>query len=67
MGVTVAYLNIGGLGTASPVTSDLVTNLAEVGAYYRRAWGNSRICCAALGLCVVQRKSKLRHDRLGGE
>ena len=40
VGVTVAYLNIGGQGTAAPVTGNIVTNVAEVGAYYRRAWGN---------------------------
>ncbi len=49
LGVTVAYLNIGGLGTAAPVTSSLVTNIAEVGAYYRRAWGNLRISLRGAG------------------
>jgi hypothetical protein len=42
-GVSVAYLNIGGQGTFVPVTSNVVTDIAEVGAYYRRAWGNLRI------------------------
>ena len=49
LGVTVAYLNIGGQGTAAPVTGDLVTDLAEVGAYYRRAWGNLRISLRGAG------------------
>ena len=43
VGLTVAYLNIGGQGTFSPVTGNIVTDVAEVGAYYRRAWGNLRI------------------------
>jgi hypothetical protein len=43
LGVDAAYLNIGGLGTFQPVTSSLVENIAEVGAYYRRAWGDLRI------------------------
>ena len=49
LGVTVAYLNIGGQGTAAPVTGNLVTDLAEVGAYYRRAWGNLRISLRGAG------------------
>ena len=43
VGVSAAYLNIGDQGTAAPVTGHTVTDIAEVGAYYRRAWGNLRI------------------------
>jgi hypothetical protein len=49
LGVTAAYLNIGGQGTASPVTGELVTNLAEIGAYYRRAWGGLRFSLRGAG------------------
>ena len=40
VGLTVAYMNIGDTGTAEPVNAQTVTDIAEVGAYYRRAWGN---------------------------
>jgi hypothetical protein len=49
VGLTVAYLNIGGQGTAAPVTGNLVSDLAEVGAYYRRAWGDLRISLRGAG------------------
>jgi outer membrane autotransporter protein len=49
LGLTVAYLNIGGQGTAAPVTGNLVSDLAEVGAYYRRAWGDLRISLRGAG------------------
>jgi hypothetical protein len=40
IGVSLAYLNIGDAGVFEPVAGNLVANLAEVGAYYRRAWGD---------------------------
>jgi hypothetical protein len=43
LGVTVAYLNIGDTGVATPVDGRLVSNIAELGAYYRRAWGGLRL------------------------
>jgi hypothetical protein len=49
VGLTVAYLNIGGQGTAAPVTGNIVTNLTEVGAYYRRAWGNLHLSLRGAG------------------
>jgi len=49
IGVTAAYLNIGGQGTASPVTGELVSNIAEIGAYYRRAWGGLRLSLRGAG------------------
>jgi len=49
VGLTVAYLNIGGQGTAAPVTGNIVTNLTEVGAYYRRAWGDLRLSLRGAG------------------
>ena len=42
LGVTLAYLNITNQGTFDPIGGDLVSNIAEVGAYYRRAWGDLR-------------------------
>jgi hypothetical protein len=42
LGVTLAYMNIGNQGTFNPTNGALVTNIAEVGAYYRRAWGDLR-------------------------
>jgi hypothetical protein len=42
LGVSVAYLNIGDQGTAEPVNAQTISNIAEVGAYYRRAWGDVR-------------------------
>jgi hypothetical protein len=42
LGVTLAYLNVGAIDVDQPIAGDLVTNLAEVGAYYRRAWGGLR-------------------------
>jgi hypothetical protein len=49
VGVTVAYMNIGGQGTATPVNGNIVSDIAEVGAYYRRAWGNLRISVRGAG------------------
>ncbi|HEY1751970.1 MAG TPA: hypothetical protein VGG29_11945 [Caulobacteraceae bacterium] len=49
VGVTLAYLNIGDTGTAEPVSSSMTTDIAEVGAYYRRAWGNLRFSVRAAG------------------
>jgi hypothetical protein len=49
VGVTLAYLNIGDTGTYSPVDGSMVTNLAEVGAYYRRAWGDLRFSVRGAG------------------
>ena len=40
VGVTVAYMNIGDVGTAEPVNAQTISDIAEVGAYYRRAWGD---------------------------
>ena len=40
VGLTVAYMNIGDVGTAEPVNAQTISDIAEVGAYYRRAWGN---------------------------
>ncbi|MGH6970413.1 MAG: autotransporter outer membrane beta-barrel domain-containing protein, partial [Caulobacteraceae bacterium] len=42
VGLTLAYLNIGDAGTFEPVAASTVANMAEVGAYYRRAWGGLR-------------------------
>ena len=42
LGVSVAYLNVGDQGTAEPVNAHTIENIAEVGAYYRRAWGDLR-------------------------
>ncbi len=42
LGVSVAYLNVGDQGTAEPVNAQTIENIAEVGAYYRRAWGDLR-------------------------
>ncbi|HVN02281.1 MAG TPA: autotransporter outer membrane beta-barrel domain-containing protein [Caulobacteraceae bacterium] len=49
LGVTVAYLNIGNIGVADPVDARFVTNLVEVGAYYRRAWGDLRLSVRGAG------------------
>ncbi|HTX47855.1 MAG TPA: autotransporter outer membrane beta-barrel domain-containing protein, partial [Caulobacteraceae bacterium] len=49
LGVTLAYLNIQDAGTYEPIGGQLVTNLVEVGGYYRRAWGNLRISARAAG------------------
>ena len=42
LGVNAAYINIGGKGTATPVNGNLVSDVVELGAYYRRAWGGLR-------------------------
>jgi hypothetical protein len=42
LGVSVAYLNIADVGTSEPVNAHTISNIAEVGAYYRRAWGGLR-------------------------
>src|ERR1019366_4798992 len=42
LGVTAAFLNIGDNGVFEPIGGGIVANLAEVGAYYRRAWGGLR-------------------------
>lgn len=42
LGLTVAYLNVGDQGVAEPVNAHTISNIAEVGAYYRRAWGGLR-------------------------
>jgi hypothetical protein len=47
LGLTVSYLNIQDAGTYEPIGGQLVTNLVEVGGYYRRAWGNLRISARA--------------------
>lgn len=49
LGVTVTYLNIGGQGAAAPVTGNTVTEIAELGAYYRRAWGGLRLSLRGAG------------------
>ena len=49
LGLTVSYLNIQDAGTFEPIGGQLVTNLVEVGGYYRRAWGNLRISARAAG------------------
>jgi hypothetical protein len=49
MGVTLAYLNVGDTGTFTPVDGSMVTNFAEVGAYYRRAWGGLRFSLRGAG------------------
>jgi hypothetical protein len=49
LGVSVAYLNVGGQSTAAPVTGNIVTDIAEVGAYYRRAWGNLHLSLRGAG------------------
>jgi hypothetical protein len=49
IGVTLAYLNIGDVGVFEPVAGNLVANLAEVGAYYRRAWGDFRFSLRGAG------------------
>lgn len=43
LGVTAAFLNIGDNGVFEPIGGGIVANLAEVGAYYRRAWGGLRL------------------------
>jgi hypothetical protein len=49
LGLTVAYLNIGDAGVFEPIGGGIVTNLAEVGAYYRRAWGGLRFSVRGAG------------------
>ena len=49
IGLTLAYLNIADTGTFVPVNSNTTTDLAEVGAYYRRAWGDLRFSLRAGG------------------
>jgi hypothetical protein len=49
LGVTLAYLNIGDAGVFEPIGGGIVTNLAEVGAYYRRAWGGLRLSVRGAG------------------
>ena len=41
-GLTLAYLNIGTQDVAEPVGGNLITDLVEAGAYYRRAWEGLR-------------------------
>lgn len=41
-GLTLSYLNIGTQDVAEPVGGNLITDLVEVGGYYRRAWGDVR-------------------------
>ena len=43
LGVSVAYLNVADQGVAEPVNAHTIDNIAEVGAYYRRAWGGLRL------------------------
>ncbi|HEY1425275.1 MAG TPA: hypothetical protein VGF50_01260 [Caulobacteraceae bacterium] len=40
LGISVAYLNIADQGTAEPVNARTISDMAELGAYYRRAWGD---------------------------
>lgn len=40
LGVSVAYLNVADQGADEPVNARTISNIAEVGAYYRRAWGD---------------------------
>ena len=49
VGVTAAYLNIGDDGVYEPIGGGIVANLAELGAYYRRAWGGLRFSARAAG------------------
>jgi len=49
IGLTLAYMNISNQGTYDPVDGDLVSNIAEVGAYYRRAWGDLRFSVRGAG------------------
>jgi hypothetical protein len=49
LGLTLAYMNITNQGTFDPVDGDLVSNIAEVGAYYRRAWGDLRFSVRGAG------------------
>lgn len=49
IGVTLAYLNIGGVNVDEPITGHVISNLAEVGAYYRQAWGGLRFSVRAGG------------------
>jgi hypothetical protein len=49
LGVTVSYLNIASTGVAAPVDARFVTNLVEIGAYYRRAWGGFRLSVRGAG------------------
>jgi hypothetical protein len=49
LGFTAAYLNIGDTGTFEPINGSMNTDIAEVGAYYRRAWGNLRFSARAGG------------------
>ena len=49
IGVTIAYMNTGNQGTFDPVDGALVSNIAEVGAYYRRAWGDLRFSVRGAG------------------
>ena len=49
LGVTLAYLNIQNVGVFEPLGARLVTQLLEVGAYYRRAWGGLQFSARAAG------------------
>ena len=49
IGLTAAYLNIGSVGVFQPVGGNIVTDLAELGAYYRRAWGGLRFSVRGAG------------------
>jgi hypothetical protein len=49
LGVTLAYLNIQNLGVFEPIGARLVSQLLEVGAYYRRAWGGLQFSVRAAG------------------
>jgi hypothetical protein len=48
-GLTVSYLNIETDPYAAPVGGHLVSDLAELGAYYRRAWGGLRVSLRGAG------------------
>ena len=47
LGVTVSYLNVQDSGVFEPIDGRLVTNMVELGGYYRRAWGNLRVSARA--------------------
>jgi hypothetical protein len=49
LGVTASYLNIGSNGVFEPIGGGIVVNLAELGAYYRRAWGGLRFSVRGAG------------------
>jgi hypothetical protein len=49
LGVTLAYLNISDVGVATPIGGKLVSDLLELGGYYRRAWGGLRLSVRGAG------------------